>query len=201
MLNELKASDIKVLGESWLMRTKIKMFCNLPALLRAHVYKLQPPYLAVNLNSSCPEGLMTGESVYCSKLPLKEESRKSCSMSGGSQRSQQLFPLHSPIGSVILLNFSLTHIFFSSAMYGLLFAQYLLFHLFTFFPSHAQQAGSLKMNTALEYSTRVVQEGERRCKKSTINDLVHLTPLRIPLMNPPNSFSHLCWNFETIYGG
>jgi hypothetical protein len=47
------------------------------------------------------------------------------------------------------------------------------------------KAGSLKMNTALEYSTRVVQEGGRRCKKSTINDLLHLTPLRIPLMNPP----------------
>jgi hypothetical protein len=41
------------------------------------------------------------------------------------------------------------------------------------------------MNTALEYSTRVVQEGGRRCKKSTLSDLVHLTPLRIPLMNPP----------------
>ncbi len=42
------------------------------------------------------------------------------------------------------------------------------------------------MNTALEYSTRVVQEGAvDRCKKSTLNDLVHLTPLRIPLMNPP----------------
>jgi hypothetical protein len=41
------------------------------------------------------------------------------------------------------------------------------------------------MNTALEYSTRVVQEGGRRCKKSTLNDLVHLAPLRIPLMNPP----------------
>jgi len=41
------------------------------------------------------------------------------------------------------------------------------------------------MNTALEYSVRVVQEGGRRCKKSTLNDLVHLTPLRIPLMNPP----------------
>jgi hypothetical protein len=40
------------------------------------------------------------------------------------------------------------------------------------------------MNTALEYSTRVVQEGGRRYKKSTLNDLVHLTPLRIPLMNP-----------------
>ncbi len=47
------------------------------------------------------------------------------------------------------------------------------------------KAGSLKMNTALEYRTRVVQEGGRRCKKSTLNDLVHLTPLRIPLMNPP----------------
>jgi hypothetical protein len=47
------------------------------------------------------------------------------------------------------------------------------------------KAGSLKMNTALEYSTRVVQEGGRRYKKSTLNDLVHLTPLRIPLMNPP----------------
>ncbi len=43
--------------------------------------------------------------------------------------------------------------------------------------------GSLKMNTALEYSTRVVQEGDRRCKKSTLNDLAYLTPLRIPLMN------------------
>jgi hypothetical protein len=41
------------------------------------------------------------------------------------------------------------------------------------------------MNTALEYSTRVVQEGGRRCKKSTLNDLVHLTSLRIPLTNPP----------------
>jgi hypothetical protein len=41
------------------------------------------------------------------------------------------------------------------------------------------------MNTALEYSTRVVQEGGRRCKKSTLNDLVHLTPLRIPPMNQP----------------
>ncbi len=44
--------------------------------------------------------------------------------------------------------------------------------------------GSLKMNTALEYSTTVVQEGDRRCKKSTLNDLAYLTPLRIPLMNP-----------------
>jgi hypothetical protein len=46
------------------------------------------------------------------------------------------------------------------------------------------------MNTALEYSTRVVQEGGRRCKKSTLNDLVHLTPLRIPLMNPPILCTH-----------
>ena len=42
------------------------------------------------------------------------------------------------------------------------------------------------MNTALEYSTRVVQEGDRRCKKSTLNDLAYLTPLSIPLMNPVN---------------
>jgi hypothetical protein len=47
-----------------------------------------------------------------------------------------------------------------------------------------EMVGSLKMNTALEYSTRVVQEGDRRCKKSTLNDLAYLTPLRIPLMNP-----------------
>ncbi len=46
------------------------------------------------------------------------------------------------------------------------------------------KVGSLKINTALEYSTRVVQEGDRRCKKSTLNDLAYLTPLRIPLMNP-----------------
>jgi hypothetical protein len=48
------------------------------------------------------------------------------------------------------------------------------------------------MNTALEYSTRVVQEGGRQCKKSTLNDLVHLTPLRIPLMNPPQEFVKIC---------
>jgi hypothetical protein len=47
-----------------------------------------------------------------------------------------------------------------------------------------QMVGSLKMNTTLEYSTRVVQEGDRRCEKSTLNDLAYLTPLRIPLMNP-----------------
>jgi hypothetical protein len=57
--------------------------------------------------------------------------------------------------------------------------------LFRVFLFNKHEAGSLKMNTALEYSTRVVQEGGRRCKKSTLNDLVHLTPLRIPLMNPP----------------
>jgi hypothetical protein len=49
--------------------------------------------------------------------------------------------------------------------------------------------GSLKMNTTLEYSTRVVQEGDRRCKKSTLNDLAYLTPLRIPLMNPVIQYS------------
>jgi hypothetical protein len=49
---------------------------------------------------------------------------------------------------------------------------------------YRQLVGSLKMNTALEYSTRVVQEGDRRCKKSTLNGLAYLTPLRIPLMNP-----------------
>ncbi len=47
-------------------------------------------------------------------------------------------------------------------------------------------ASSRRVHTALEYSTRVVQEGGRRCKKSTLNDLVHMTPLRIPLMNPPS---------------
>jgi hypothetical protein len=46
------------------------------------------------------------------------------------------------------------------------------------------------MNTALQYSTRVFQEGGRRCKKSTLNDLVHLTPIRIPLMNPPKVEMH-----------
>jgi hypothetical protein len=39
------------------------------------------------------------------------------------------------------------------------------------------KAGSLKRNTALEYITRVVHEGGRRCKKSTLNELVHLTLL------------------------
>jgi hypothetical protein len=54
------------------------------------------------------------------------------------------------------------------------------------------------MNTALEYSTRVVKEEGRRCKKSTLNDLVHLTPLRIPLMNPP---IHVQVRTCTVYTG
>ncbi len=59
------------------------------------------------------------------------------------------------------------------------------------------------MNTALEYSTRMVQEGGRRCKKSTLNDLVHLTPLRIPLMNPPQPLNvvftgQFAWGGEAI---
>ena len=48
------------------------------------------------------------------------------------------------------------------------------------------------MNTALEYSTRVVQEGDRRCKKSTLNDLAYLPPLRIPLMNPVIQYNVQC---------
>jgi hypothetical protein len=55
---------------------------------------------------------------------------------------------------------------------------------FPMYSIYRQLVGSLKMNTTLEYSTRVVQEGDRRCKKSTLNDLAYLTPLRIPLMNP-----------------
>jgi hypothetical protein len=57
------------------------------------------------------------------------------------------------------------------------------------------------MNTALEYSTRVVQEGGRSFKKSTLNDLVHLTPLRIPLMNPPYELEFLNnqWGLGTEY--
>jgi hypothetical protein len=50
--------------------------------------------------------------------------------------------------------------------------------------SKRHMVGSLKMNTTLEYSTRVVQEGDRRCKKSTLSDVAYLTPLRIPVMNP-----------------
>jgi hypothetical protein len=62
----------------------------------------------------------------------------------------------------------------------------------------SHKAGSLKMNTSLEYSTRVVQEGGRRCKKSTLNDLVHLTPLRIPLMNPPIVILCNCGGHNTL---
>ncbi len=47
------------------------------------------------------------------------------------------------------------------------------------------------MNTALEFSTRVVQEGGCRCKKSTLNDLVHLTPLRIPFFEPAITFIYV----------
>jgi hypothetical protein len=55
------------------------------------------------------------------------------------------------------------------------------------------------MNTALEYSTRAVQEGGRRCKKSTLNDLVHLTPLRIPLMNPPYKNHNVHCTYVRMY--
>jgi hypothetical protein len=57
------------------------------------------------------------------------------------------------------------------------------------------------MNTALEYSTRVDQEGGRRCKKSTLNDLVHLTPIRIPLMISPLVFSCICFLFSVAQSG
>jgi hypothetical protein len=52
------------------------------------------------------------------------------------------------------------------------------------------------MITTLEYSTRMVQEGGRWCKKSTLNDLVHLTPLRIRLMNPPYAVKLCCHIFS-----
>jgi hypothetical protein len=54
------------------------------------------------------------------------------------------------------------------------------------------KGGFIKNKTALEYSTRVVQKGGGEgpsCKKSTLNDLVHLTPLRIPLINPPQIYN------------
>jgi hypothetical protein len=60
--------------------------------------------------------------------------------------------------------------------------------------------GSLKMNTALEYSTRVVQEGDRRCKKSTLNDLAYLTPLRIPLMTPVIGYNRIIHTLPTVGG-
>jgi hypothetical protein len=58
-----------------------------------------------------------------------------------------------------------------------------------------------KMNTALEYSTRVVQEGEgdRRCKKSTLNDLAYLTPLRIPLMNPVTLYNEQVYTVHFVH--
>jgi hypothetical protein len=56
------------------------------------------------------------------------------------------------------------------------------------------------MNTALEYSTRVVQERDRRCKKSTLNDLAYLTPLRIPLMNPVKDIFSFCFAFSYASG-
>jgi hypothetical protein len=59
--------------------------------------------------------------------------------------------------------------------------------------------GSLKMNTTLEYSTRVVQEGDRRCKNSTLNDLAYLTPLRIPLMNPVPVTHKCCILTDLLY--
>ncbi len=49
-----------------------------------------------------------------------------------------------------------------------------------------QKVTELRAFTVLLLST--VQEWSRRGAvdvKSTLNDLVHLTPLRIPLMNPP----------------
>ncbi len=48
------------------------------------------------------------------------------------------------------------------------------------------------------YSTRVVQEGGRRCKKSTLNDLVHLIPPRIPLMNPPHRYTQSWGRFLKV---
>ena len=65
--------------------------------------------------------------------------------------------------------------------FSLSFSSFLNEYLISFLK---HMVGSLKMNTALEYSTRVVQEVDRRCQKSTLNDLAYLTPLRIPLMNP-----------------
>ncbi len=57
------------------------------------------------------------------------------------------------------------------------------------------------MNTTLEYNTRVVQEGDRRCKKSTLNDLAYLTPLRIPLMNPVIQYTLAAYVFApSVFG-
>jgi hypothetical protein len=57
------------------------------------------------------------------------------------------------------------------------------------------------MNTTLEYSTRVVQEEDRRCKKSTLNDLAYLTPLRIPLMNPVSIVYVYVYTYSHKEGG
>jgi hypothetical protein len=54
------------------------------------------------------------------------------------------------------------------------------------------------MNTALEYSTRVVQEGDRRYKKSTLNDLAYLTPLKIPLINPVTVCIHCTFSLGRV---
>ncbi len=59
--------------------------------------------------------------------------------------------------------------------------------------------GSLKKNTTLEYSTRVVQEGDRRCEKRTLNDLAYLTLLRIPLMNPVGDYTDFFTLSSTIF--
>ncbi len=59
----------------------------------------------------------------------------------------------------------------------------------------------MKKNTTLEYSTRVVQEGDRRCEKSTLNDLAYLTPLRIPLMNPVNVLRETLTQYITFNSG
>jgi len=56
------------------------------------------------------------------------------------------------------------------------------------------KAGSLKikllLSTVQEWFKRGAGRG-RRCKKSTLNDLVHLTPLRILLLliNPPQIYN------------
>jgi hypothetical protein len=68
--------------------------------------------------------------------------------------------------------------------FSLSFSSFLNEYLISFLK---HMVGSLKMNTALEYSTRVVQEVDHRCKKSTLNDLAYLTHLRIPLTNEPSN--------------
>ena len=60
--------------------------------------------------------------------------------------------------------------------------------------SNSLKAGPLKMNTALSTVQEWSRRGGRRCKKITLNDLVHLTPLRIPLMNPPWILNDICRN-------